>query len=250
MSRFITTRNADGTSGGGSGGGGGLGETQVKDLIQNNSKWTCVIHCYPWTCDYGSVMCIDLPWKCYDGFDIEFNALKHRNCCYENTYCFMPMYNDLCLCDSMQNWMCHTCSNCFARGSWESSGSCHTMKTTQCCCTSGYADGFVGYGIKLVMCKDSSRNCNSPTMTQKTSSMRYTMCYWNHCDNYGCANAQWGNGCLHCLESAGGGWPGWCCNVDSTWTGIMLKNNCGYMEPANTMSFWSVYGHRNPNITG
>tara|TARA_B100001778_G_scaffold321015_1_gene311977 strand:- start:290 stop:664 length:375 start_codon:yes stop_codon:yes gene_type:complete len=124
------------------------------------------------------------------------------------------------------------------------------MKTTQCCCTSGYADGFVGYGIKLVMCKDSSRNCNSPTMTQKTSSMRYTMCYWNHCDNYGCANAQWGNGCLHCLESAGGGWPGWCCNVDSTWTGIMLKNNCGYMEPANTMSFWSVYGHRNPNITG
>ena len=243
MSRFITTRNADGTAAGGGAGGGGLSADGVKNMVKKH----CIIHCYPWTCNYGAVMCFELPWNCYDGFDIEFNGFKHRNCCYESVYCFMPMWNNLCLCDNMQNWMCHNCANCFARGSWESNGSCHTMKTGQCCCTSGYNDGNVAYNVRLQICKDSSRNCGQPTVTAKTTGLRYTMCHWNHCDNYGCAIGKWGNGCIRCLVD--NGWPGWCCKSAGGWTGMMIKNSCGYMEPANEMSYWSVYGQKNPNIT-
>ena len=73
------------------------------------------------------------------------------------------------------------------------------------------------------------------------------MCHWNHCDNYGCAIGKWGNGCIRCLVD--NGWPGWCCKDAGGWTGMMIKNSCGYMEPTNSMSYWSVYGHKNPNIT-
>tara|TARA_E500000331_G_C17137810_1_gene661338 strand:- start:193 stop:912 length:720 start_codon:yes stop_codon:yes gene_type:complete len=239
MSRFITQRSADG----GTSGAGGMTTDDVKKLVKSH----CIIHCYPWTLDYGNVMCFELPWNCYDGFDIEFNGFKHRNCCYENNYCFMPMWGDLCLCDNMQNWMCHYCSNCFARGSWESTGSCHTMRTSQCCCTSSYNNGNVAFNIRLQICKDGTRNCNQVGVTEKTTGLRYTMCHWNHCDNYGCAIGKWGNGCIVCLVN--NGWPGWCCKDSGGWTGMMIKNSCGYMEPANSMSYWSVYGHKNPNIT-
>jgi len=241
MARFVTTRSSDGTSTGG--GASGLTKEQLSCHIQ----WTCLIHCYPWTCDYGSEMTIKLPWTCYDAFEIRFNGFKHRHCCYENTYCFMPEWNGQCLCDSMQNWMCHYCDNCFARGSWESYGQCHTMKTQQCCCTSSYNAGCTAYNMRLMMFKDGTRNCAATTMTSKTSGMAYTLCYWNHCDNYGCRNAHWGTGCIRCLYDTG--WPGWCDSTASChWTGIYIKNNCGYMEPYNDMAYWSVYGIRNPNI--
>ena len=63
MSRFITQRSGDGTSSSSA----GLSANDVK----NTTKTTCIIHCYPWTLDYGSVLCFELPWNCYDGFDIE-----------------------------------------------------------------------------------------------------------------------------------------------------------------------------------
>jgi len=238
MARYVTTRSADGSSG-----GGGLSATQ----LPCHAQWTCLIHCYPWTQDYGNKMTIKLPWGCYDGFDIRFSGFCHRDCCYENTYCFMPEWDGKCLCDSMQNWMCHYCSNCFAHGGWESYGQCHTMKTQQCCCTSGYTNSNIAYNMRLTLCKDQTRNCNSPVVTQKTSGLAYSFCYWNHCDNFGCANRKWGTGCLHCLVQ--NNWPGWCCQGGG-WTGIYLSNSCGYMEPATTMSYWSVYGMRNPNISG
>jgi len=242
MSRFVTTRSADGTTGG-AGGGSGM----TSEQLHCQAQWTCLIHCYPWTTDYGSQMILKLPWGCYDAFDIRFNGFKHRDCCYENTYCFMPEWNGNCLCDQMQNWMCHYCDNCFAKGGWESYGNCHTMKTHQCCCTSGYHDGCTAYNMRLHIFKDGTRNCNSTSMTSKTSSLAYSLCYWNHCDNYGCRNGHWGNGCLHCINQYG--WPGWCCG-DGGWTGLFIKNGCGYMEPYNDMAYWSVYGMRNPNITG
>ena len=238
MTRYVTTRSADGSST-----GGGLSPAQ----LPCHAQWTCLIHCYPWTQDYGTKMTIKLPWGCYDAFDIRFNGFKHRNCCYENTYCFMPEFNGSCLCDQMQNWMCHYCSNCFTHGGWESYGQCHTMKTQQCCCTSGYTSSSIAYPMRLLLCKDQSRNCNSPQVTQKASGLGYTFCFWNHCDNFGCLNRNWGTGCLHCLVQHS--WPGWCCQGGG-WTGIYISNACGYMEPANSMSYWSVYGMRNPNISG
>jgi len=242
MARFVTTRSADGTSTGG--GASGLSSQQ----LHCQAQWTCLIHCYPWTTDYGSEMTIKLPWGCYDGFDVRFAGFKHRNCCYENTYCFMPEWNGQCLCDSMQQWMCHYCQNCFARGSWESYGQCHTFKTQQCCCTSGYDNGCVAFNVRFQIFKDGTRNCNSVAVTSKTTSMNYNMCHWNHCDNFGCAIGKWGVGCMHCLVQHN--WPGWCCQ-DGGWTGLYIRNECGYMEPYNeTMAYWSVYGMRNPHITG
>ena len=243
MSRYVTLKGADGSTSGG--GAAGLTAEQLGCHVQ----WHCLIHCYPWTVDYGSNMTIKLPWTCYDAFEIKFNGFKHRNCCYENTYCFMPEWNGNCLCDSMQNWMCHYCSNCFARGSWESYGQCHTMRTQQCCCTSGYGSGCIAYSMRLLLFKDGTRNCNAESVTKNTAGLGYSLCYWNHCDNYGCANAKWGTGCIRCLYDVG--WPGWCNSTERChWTGLYIKNNCGYMEPYNDMAYSSVYGIRNPNITG
>ena len=55
--------------------------------------------------------------------------------------------------------------------------------------------------------------------------------------------------CIRCLYDVG--WPAWCDSTASChWTGIYIKNECGYMEPYNNMAYWSVYGMRNPNIAG
>lgn len=245
MARYVTTRTAGGSSAGGAAGGGGLTSEQLTCHVQ----WTCVIHCYPWTVDYGSNMTIKLPWSCYDAFDIRFNGFKHRNCCYENTYCFMPEWNGACLCDGMQNWMCHYCDYCFTHSGWESTGQCHTMRNSQCCCTSGYGSGCVAYNIRLQICKDGTRNCNAATITSRATGFSYTMCTWGHCMNFGCNKRRWGVGCIRCLYDVG--WPAWCDSTASChWTGIYIKNECGYMEPYNNMAYWSVYGMRNPNIAG
>lgn len=114
MSRFITTRSADGTTGGGAGGADG-----------NDYMWKRIYHCAKWTKDYGTNFWMKLPTCEYQAFRFMMNGV---HICPSNhmCWCFGFGYND-CQIQPNDNDYYGWCNWC-----WPS---------RSCCCWNTWAHG-------------------------------------------------------------------------------------------------------------